>query len=62
MRRFIVVPLVALLLTCGFPALAQKRIAFSFDDVPRHAGAFFTPDERTVELIAVLQRMGVEQV
>ena len=43
------------------PALAQKRIALSFDDVPRQAGAFFTPDERTRELIAALQRGGVRQ-
>ncbi|HEY0325815.1 MAG TPA: polysaccharide deacetylase family protein [Allosphingosinicella sp.] len=43
------------------PALAQKRIALSFDDVPRQAGAFFTPDERTRELIAALRRGGVRQ-
>lgn len=43
------------------PALAQKRIALSFDDVPRQAGAFFTPDERTGELIAALRRGGVAQ-
>jgi len=43
------------------PALAQKRIALTFDDVPRQAGAFFTPDERTRELIAALRRGGVAQ-
>jgi peptidoglycan/xylan/chitin deacetylase (PgdA/CDA1 family) len=43
------------------PAVAQKRIAFSFDDVPRQAGAFFTPDERARELIAALRRGGVAQ-
>ncbi len=42
-------------------ASAQKRIAISFDDVPRHAGGFFTPDERTHELIAALKRAGVKQ-
>ena len=59
-------PRIALLLAAAllaFPstALAQKRIALTFDDVPRHAGAFFTPDERTRELIAALERGGVEQ-
>lgn len=43
------------------PAQAQKRVALSFDDVPRHAGAFFTPDQRTVRLIAGLARAGVDQ-
>ena len=43
------------------PAAVQKRIAMSFDDVPRHAGAFFTPEERTNELIAALKRGGVAQ-
>jgi len=42
-------------------ASEQKRIALSFDDVPRHAGAFFTPDQRTVELLDALDRTGVEQ-
>ena len=58
MHRLLLV-LVALLL--AVPATAQKRIALSFDDVPRQAGAFFTPDERTRELIAALQRGGVRQ-
>ena len=39
----------------------QKRIALSFDDVPRHAGGFFTPDQRAIKLIAALDRAGVEQ-
>jgi peptidoglycan/xylan/chitin deacetylase (PgdA/CDA1 family) len=44
------------------PAVAaEKRIALSFDDVPRHAGGFFTPDERAIRLIASLARAGVEQ-
>ncbi|MEO5707764.1 MAG: polysaccharide deacetylase family protein [Alteraurantiacibacter sp.] len=38
-----------------------KRIALSFDDVPRHAGAFFTPDERAARLIAGLAEGGVDQ-
>lgn len=43
------------------PAQPEKRIAFSFDDVPRHPGAFFTPDERSRELIAALRRGRVRQ-
>ncbi|WP_243450854.1 polysaccharide deacetylase family protein [Sphingosinicella sp. CPCC 101087] len=49
------------LLALATPSVAQKRIALTFDDVPRHPGAFFTPDERTAELIAALDRAGVEQ-
>lgn len=44
------------------PAHAQKRIALSFDDVPRQRGAFLTPDQRTEALIAALRRAGVKQV
>jgi peptidoglycan/xylan/chitin deacetylase (PgdA/CDA1 family) len=44
------------------PVMAdQKRIALSFDDIPRHEGGFFTPNERTIKLIAELDRAGVEQ-
>jgi peptidoglycan/xylan/chitin deacetylase (PgdA/CDA1 family) len=42
-------------------AAAQKRIAFSFDDVPRRPGAFMTSDQRTARLIAALRRSGVRQ-
>lgn len=38
-----------------------KRIAFTFDDVPRAPGPFLTPDERTARLIASLAEGGVEQ-
>ena len=50
-----------LLLVVAPPALAEKRIAFSFDDVPRHAGASFTPDARTAALIEALRQGGVRQ-
>ena len=51
-----------LLLTISWSgAEAQKRIAFTFDDVPRGRGAFFTPDERTIRLIAGLHQAGVKQ-
>jgi peptidoglycan/xylan/chitin deacetylase (PgdA/CDA1 family) len=38
-----------------------KRIALTFDDVPRAPGGFFTPDARTERLIAELKRTGVRQ-
>jgi len=49
------------LITSWSGAEAQKRIAFTFDDVPRGRGAFFTPDERTIRLIAGLHKAGVRQ-
>lgn len=39
----------------------DKRIALTFDDVPRGPGAFYTPDERARLLIAGLRAAGVEQ-
>lgn len=42
-------------------AAPQKRIAISFDDVPRSEGAFFTPAERARRLLAGLNAAGVEQ-
>lgn len=60
MIRFVAGLVLALL--AAIPAAAQdKIIAFSFDDVPRHAGAFFTPDERAIRLIAGLAEGGVAQ-
>ena len=50
-----------LLITSWSGAEAQKRIAFTFDDVPRGRGAFFTPDERTIRLIAGLHKAGIKQ-
>lgn len=50
-----------LLITSWSGAEAQKRIAFTVDDVPRGRGAFFTPDERTIRLIAGLHKGGVKQ-
>ena len=60
-RAFLLV-LWTTLLALATPALAQdKRIALTFDDVPRQAGAFFTPEERTRRLIDALRDMGVTQ-
>jgi peptidoglycan-N-acetylglucosamine deacetylase len=44
------------------PGHAQKRIALTFDDVPRDAGAFFSPEQRTTKLIAALKQARVKQV
>jgi len=43
------------------PASSDKRIAFSFDDVPRSKGAFLEPDERPRLLIEALRTGGIEQ-
>lgn len=51
----------AALLALTAPAAAQKRIALSFDDVPRQPGAFFTVEERGERLIAALRRSRVRQ-
>lgn len=53
--------LVLALVLLAAPAQAEKRIAISFDDIPRHAGGFMTPDERAIALIASLAEAGVEQ-
>jgi peptidoglycan/xylan/chitin deacetylase (PgdA/CDA1 family) len=54
--------IVAALWLVAAPAAAQdKRIALTFDDVPRGKGAFLTPDERSETLIAALKAAGVEQ-
>lgn len=60
-RRPTILGLLALLIALCSPAYAQRRIALTFDDVPRARGAFFTPDERTGRLIAQLRRAGVRQ-
>lgn len=41
--------------------VAGKRIALSFDDVPRGAGAFLTPDERTARLVETFRSRQVPQ-
>ncbi len=49
------------LFVAGGPVFAEKKIALSFDDIPRQRGAFFTPDERTEKLIAALRDAKVAQ-
>lgn len=58
--RFLLLSLAACA-TAPDAGAARKRIALSFDDVPRNPGAFMTPDERTAELIAALRRARVQQ-
>ncbi len=43
------------------PVAVGKRIALTFDDVPRGPGAFYKPAERTTRLIAALRDSGVTQ-
>ncbi|MBQ1500131.1 MAG: polysaccharide deacetylase family protein [Sphingomonas sp.] len=43
------------------PPQAAKRIALSFDDVPRGRGAFLTPDERTARLVETFRSRHVPQ-
>lgn len=63
--RTLVVLFAIMLALCGCatppPSPAGKRIAISFDDVPRHPGAFFTPDERSRRLLAELRQARVRQ-
>ncbi len=53
----------ALILVCSGQSHAQdnKKIAFSFDDTPRHQGAFLSQTQRREILIKSLQNAGVEQ-
>lgn len=58
--------LIALAVLAAAPSAARapeptKRIAFTFDDVPRAAGVLFTQDERTRLLVTALEKSGVKQ-
>ncbi len=59
MRRLMMA--ILMMLTMATPAIAQKRIALTFDDAPRARGPFLTPDERTERLIAGLRKAKVRQ-
>jgi peptidoglycan/xylan/chitin deacetylase (PgdA/CDA1 family) len=61
LARRLILALVLALLATPASAQEQKRIALSFDDVPRFQGSFMTPDERTIALIAALKEAGVTQ-
>lgn len=59
-RRLLII--MAACLSLATPAVAQKRIALSFDDVPRAPGEFMSPQQRTERLIAALRRARVREV
>jgi len=59
--RRLILAILAGALAVPVGAQDAKRIALSFDDIPRHAGGFMTPDQRTIALIAGLHEAGVEQ-
>jgi peptidoglycan-N-acetylglucosamine deacetylase len=62
MRRWLVLlGLMLAALATAAQADEGKRIALTFDDVPRRPGAFLTPDERTTTLIDGLAKAGVKQ-
>lgn len=48
-------------LLAASPAIAQKRIALTFDDAPRQAGGFMAPDARAEMLVRTLRKAGVKQ-
>lgn len=50
-----------LALSASEPERVEKRIAITFDDTPRGAGAFLTLEERGPRLIAALEQAGVRQ-
>ena len=58
-RRLWIVLVASLVLST--PVAAQKRIALTFDDAPRPTGAFFTPTDRRIALIAALKKAKVRQ-
>jgi len=58
---FLAALLIAGCATASADGPQTRRIALTFDDVPRSPGAFFTPDERTRRLIAGLREAGVRQ-
>jgi peptidoglycan/xylan/chitin deacetylase (PgdA/CDA1 family) len=50
-----------LALSASEPEQVEKRIAITFDDTPRGAGAFLTLEERGPRLVDALARAGVRQ-
>lgn len=46
---------------CATAPIGDKRIALTFDDIPRDRGAWLDDEERTRRLIAGLREAGVEQ-
>lgn len=62
LRLFLALILLALATAAtAAPKAEAKRIALSFDDVPRGPGAFLTPDQRTQGILSGLAAADVEQ-
>lgn len=65
MLRLFLLALLLLLGACSTVQAAEpafaKRIALTFDDIPRQPGAFLTQEERTDRLIAALKAARVKQ-
>ena len=63
MRGFLALLMAVLLSACASvaPQASEKRIALTFDDVPRDRGAWLCDEDRTRRLIAGLEKAGVEQ-
>lgn len=61
MKQWLIAITLVVIAIMSTHAQAQRRIAISFDDVPRNAGAWLTPDERTEMLIAELSQAAVRQ-
>jgi peptidoglycan/xylan/chitin deacetylase (PgdA/CDA1 family) len=61
--RFILAALLLTLSACASVRAApqEKRIALTFDDIPRHPGAFLSQEDRTKRLIAGLKAARVRQ-
>lgn len=60
--RFLFALFVLALAGCStLPPQPVKRIALTFDDVPRARGAFFTPDVRTAKIVEGLKKARVRQ-
>lgn len=61
MRLFIILVTMLFSVSLAIAKEPERRIALTFDDVPRQRGAFLTPDERTEKLVAALKAAGVKQ-
>lgn len=63
-RKFLLIFIVAVMMVMPASAPAailQKRIALTFDDVPRSDGPWLSDDERAARIIAELNKAGVKQ-
>lgn len=60
--RLVICAIFAFSLSATATFAQDRRVALTFDDIPRQKGAFFTPEERTEKIIAALKDERVEQV